>query len=152
MGKIIISDTSCLIALGNIGTLNLLKDLFNEVIITREVKEEYGEILPGWFIVMKVNDHHKLAEIAARLDLGEASSIALALELDNAMLIIDEIKGRNIAKSLNIEIIGTIGILLLAYDKGLINDFLGTIQKLVISGFRVSEVLIEKLTEKYGKK
>ncbi len=39
MGKIIISDTSCLIALSNIGLLNILKDLYGEVIITTEVKK-----------------------------------------------------------------------------------------------------------------
>jgi predicted nucleic acid-binding protein len=151
MDKTIISDTSCLIALENIGLLYLLKDLFQEVLITREVKEEFGNSLPDWIIVSKVNNKKKIAEIALRLDIGEASSIVLALELDNVLLIIDEVKGRNVAKSLNIEIIGTIGILLIAYDKGLINDFLATIRKLMTNGFRVSDVLVEKLTEKYGK-
>lgn len=150
MDKIIISDTSCLIALGNIGLLHILRDLYKEVIITQEVKQEYGEKLPDWFIVLKVQNRNKLTEIATRLDIGEASSIALAIELGNALLIIDEIKGRNIAKSLHIEIVGTIGILLLAYNKGLIADFLETIQKLIKNGFRVSDVLIEKLIEKLG--
>lgn len=78
--------------------------------------------------------------------------IALALELENTMLIIDEIKGRNVARSYNIEIIGTIGILLLAHDKGYIEDFLGTIQKLVDNGFRLSDSLFEKLRNKHGRK
>jgi predicted nucleic acid-binding protein len=51
------------------------------------------------------------------MDKGEASSIALAIELQNSTLIIDEIKGRRIAKSYNIDIIGTIGILLIADKK-----------------------------------
>ena len=152
MDKIIISDTSCLIALGNIGLLHILRDIFHEVIITEEVKKEYGENLPKWFIVLKVKDPSKTIEIATRLDIGEASSIALALELENTMLIIDEIKGRNVARSYNLEIIGTIGILLLAHDKGYIDDFLGTIQKLVDNGFRLSDTLFEKLRNKHGRK
>jgi predicted nucleic acid-binding protein len=39
MHKIIISDTSCLIALSNINLLNILKDLYQEIIITKEVHE-----------------------------------------------------------------------------------------------------------------
>ena len=47
---------------------------------------------------MQVKDKSKQAEIENRLDKGEASSIALALEVPNTILIIDEVKGRNFAK------------------------------------------------------
>jgi len=40
--QIIISDTSSLIALTNIGELEILKNVFGEVIITPEIGEEYG--------------------------------------------------------------------------------------------------------------
>jgi predicted nucleic acid-binding protein len=151
MDKIIISDTSCLIALSNIGMLHIIKDLYEEIIITSEVKAEFGEILPDWIIVMQVRDKLKQADIEKRLDKGEASSIALALEIPNTILIIDEIKGRNIAKSVNIEIIGTIGILLLASNKGLINDVISVILKLTNNGFRLSDKLLDKIIEKYGR-
>ncbi len=151
MDKIIISDTSCLIALSNIGLLNILKDLYQEIIITQEVKHEFGENLPEWIIVLKVNDTGRQTEIAMKLDMGEASSIALALETENSILIIDEIKGRTVAKTYQIEIIGTIGVLLLANKKGLIKDVMSTILKLVNNGFRLSDKVIEKLIENYGK-
>lgn len=48
MSKIIISDTSCLIALSNIKELRILKDLFREIIITPEVSSEFGEGLSAW--------------------------------------------------------------------------------------------------------
>jgi len=91
-------------------------------------------------------------EIERNLDKGEASSIALALELMDSILIVDEIKGRRVAKSLNIKIIGTIGVLLLADNKGLIKDVISIILKLVNKGFRLSDVLLDKLIDKYGKK
>jgi len=112
MDKIIISDTSCLIALSNIGLLYILNDLYSEVFITTEVKEEFGGELPNYIIVLQVKDKQKQIEIERSLDKGEASSKTLALEIPNSILIIDEVKGRNIAKSLNIEIIGTIGVLI----------------------------------------
>ena len=152
MVKIIISDTSCLIALSNIGLLHIIKDLYGEIIITSEVKAEFNDVLPDWIIVTQVKDKVKQANIENRLDKGEASSIVLALEIPNSILIIDELKGRTIAKSFNIEIIGTIGILLLAGNKGLINDVLSVILKLVNSGFRLSDKLLDKIIEKYEKK
>lgn len=152
MDKIIISDTSCLIALSNIELLDILKDLYKEIIITREVQEEFGKKLPEWIIVLDTKDKQKQSEIEKKLDKGEASSIALAIELQNSTLIIDEIKGRRIAKSYNINIIGTIGILLLADKKGLIKDVLSVILKLVNRGFRLSDALLSKLIDKYGKK
>ena len=152
MDRIIISDTSCLIALQNIGLLNLLQDLYQEILITQEVKNEFGLDLPDWIIVLEVKNKEKKAEIEEKLDKGEASSIALALEIKDSILIIDEIKGRKIAQSLNIEIIGTIGILLIADKRGLIKDVLSIILRLVNKGFRLSDKLIDKLIERYSKK
>ena len=151
MNKIIISDTSCLIALAKIEQLGLLKDLYQEIIITRDVYEEFGGLLPDWIQITDVTDNKKMGELEIRLDKGEASSIALALEVKNALLIIDEIKGRKIAQSFNIEIIGTIGILLLAYKKGLVSDLIGTILRLVNNGFRLSDKILDFLIEKYSK-
>ena len=42
--QIIISDTSCLIALTNIGLLDVLRRLYETVLITPEVAGEYGEL------------------------------------------------------------------------------------------------------------
>ena len=59
MHKIIISDTSCLIALENIGLLSILKELYGEVLITTEVKNEFGQKLPDWIITIQVQDKTK---------------------------------------------------------------------------------------------
>jgi predicted nucleic acid-binding protein len=152
MDKIIISDTSCLIALTKIDKLDLLKNLFQEIIITQDVNVEFGGLLPEWILISEVKNTKIQLELENRLDRGEASSIALALEIKNSILIIDEIKGRKIAQSLNIDIIGTIGIILLAEKKGLIKDVTGIILRLVNKGFRLSDNLIDRIIEKYSKK
>lgn len=152
MDKVIISDASCLIALSKVEELDLLKALFEEVIITREVSEEFGEALPDWIVTREVKNQKKIQELEKILDRGEASSIALALETERSMLIIDEIKGRKIAQSLDVEIIGTIGVILLAGQKGLTRDVEGTILRLVNQGFRLSEKMITFIIEKYRNK
>lgn len=151
MSSIVISDASCLIALNSIDLLGVLKDLFNEVFITNEVKNEFGESLPNWIKVVKVKNLQKKKELEEVLDRGEASSIALSLEIEDAILIIDERKGRKIANSLNIKIIGTIGVLILAYKKGLIKDLISVIHKLVNSGFRLSDDILNRIIEQFGK-
>ncbi|MCX6160927.1 MAG: hypothetical protein NTV87_06270 [Ignavibacteriae bacterium] len=46
MKKVVISDTSCLILLSKLNLLTILKSLFNEVWITEEIKNEFGEDIP----------------------------------------------------------------------------------------------------------
>jgi predicted nucleic acid-binding protein len=138
MDKLIISDTSCLIALTKIDKLELLKNLYQEIIITQDVYVEFGGSLPEWILISEVKNKQRQQELENRLDKGEASSIALALEIENSTLIIDEIKGRKIAQSLNIDIIGTIGVILLAEKRGLIKDGLGIILRLVNKGFSLT--------------
>lgn len=78
MGKAIISDTSCLIALSKIDRLSLLKDLFQEIIITEEENQEFGSNLPEWILIRKAKNSRKQNELQSILDKGEASSITLA--------------------------------------------------------------------------
>jgi predicted nucleic acid-binding protein len=46
MHKTIISDTSCLIILTNIGELDLLKRVYGQIITTSDIEKEFGEKLP----------------------------------------------------------------------------------------------------------
>lgn len=52
MQATIVSDTSCLILLDEIGELHLLRKLFDQVVITQIVAAEYGNELPDWIIGM----------------------------------------------------------------------------------------------------
>jgi len=149
MDRAVISDTSCLIALAKIDKLYLLRELYQEILITKEVNLEFGGLLPEWILIKEAANKQKQSELEEQLDRGEASSIALALELENATLIIDETKGRKIAQSYSIDIIGTIGIILLAEKKGLIPDVIAVLLRLVNKGFRLSDKLIDRIIEQY---
>ena len=106
MHRTIISDTSCLILLEKIGELSILNKLFGNITTTSEVAEEFGQQLPPWFEIKDPKDKNYQAIIEASVDKGEASAIALAIELDDCLLIIDDLKGRKFAHQLGLTIIG----------------------------------------------
>jgi len=133
----IISNTSCLIALSNIGRLDLLRVVCGPVIITPEVAAEFGEALPGWIRVIPVNDSQKTRLIEKTLDLGEASTIALALERDGALLILDDGKARRFAKSMDMQLTGTLGIVVKAYRSGFIDNLGEIIEDFRQCGFYI---------------
>lgn len=151
MTKVIISDTSCLISLSNIGRLNILHDVFGDVFITEVVVQEFGYPLPTWFKIMYINNLDRMRGLEKQLDKGEASVIALALEYPDCLLIIDELKGRKIAKSNNLEIIGTIGVLILAEKKGIIDNPVEIAGELIKNGFRLSSKIFNKQKQFYSK-
>ena len=152
MPKSIISDTSVLIVLERIGELNLLREVFGKVYITDEIKSEYRQAVPEWIIIVSVKNKSKIAELNNLMDLGEASAIALALELDDSYLIVDDIQARIIVKKLGITFIGTAGVLLSAKKKGLIKIVKPYLQKLRSVGFRLSDTVIEDILEQSGER
>jgi predicted nucleic acid-binding protein len=120
--KIVISDTSCLIAFTNINRLNLLQSLCSVIITTPEVAAEYKSPLPRWVRISVVKDEAKIRSINTLLGLGESSAIALALETENALIILDDKRDRSYAKNVGLNYTGIVGLLRLGYKKGLIPD------------------------------
>ena len=139
MHKAIISDTSCLILLEKIGELNLLQKLFGLIITTPEVVEEYGLPLPSWIEIKTPLDKKYQSIIEASVDKGEASAIALAVEFDNCLLIIDDLKGRRFANQLGLTFTGTLGVIVDAKLAGIIPSVKPLIEKIKQTNFRVSE-------------
>jgi predicted nucleic acid-binding protein len=150
MQKAVISDTSCLILLDKIGEIELLKRLFGEVITTSEVASEFGQPLPEWIIIQAPKDKNYQIIIEASVDKGEASAIALAVELENCLLIIDDLKGRNFAQYLGITITGTFGVILDAKLSGYISSVKPILQKIRSTNFRISESLEKQILQKSG--
>lgn len=150
MPSVIIADTSCLILLDKIGELHLLNSLYGSIIITNAVASEFGSVLPDWFNIIEPTDKNYQSIIEASLDKGEASAIALALELKDALLIIDELKGRKFALQLGINITGTIGIILEAKSAGIIKTVRPLLSKIKKTNFRISEELEKQIINKAG--
>ena len=118
---IVIADTSCLISLSRINFFSLLRDLYKEVFITQEIANEFGEVLPEWIKIKNpVNQNYKQL-LSSTLDAGEASAIALAFEIKNVLLILDDLKGRQEAEKYGFKITGTLGVLYRAASHRLTN-------------------------------
>ncbi|MDR1584632.1 MAG: DUF3368 domain-containing protein [Prevotellaceae bacterium] len=141
MSKIIISDTSCLIVLSKTGQLDLLHQLFGSVVTVPEVAEEFGENLPDWIEIVAVKDTYKHQILETQVDKGEAGAMALAMETENSLLIIDDYKARKLAHTLNISYTGTIGIIILAKQKGIIDSVKPILAKIKETNFRISAEL-----------
>jgi predicted nucleic acid-binding protein len=141
MRKTIISDTSCLILLDNINELEILNKLFGVVTTTSEVADEFGKMLPAWIEMLQPRDQNYQATIEEEVDKGEASAIALAVELQNCLLIIDDLRGRKLAHELGLNIIGTLGVIVDAKLKGIIPSIKPILSKVKKTNFRISEEL-----------
>jgi predicted nucleic acid-binding protein len=137
LNKLIISDTSCLIAFANIGHFDILLGVCRSIIITPEVAAEYKDPLPDWIQIVNVKDASKTQSIHAFLGLGESSAIALALETEHALVILDDKKARRYAHNIGLDIIGIVGLLTQAYKMGLIEDVDAILAKLQAVDFRL---------------
>ncbi len=145
MPEIVISDTSCIIILDKIRALHFLQLLYQRIITTPEVAKEFGKHLPPW-IELKVpsnQNYQKLLE--THLDNGEASAIALALENDNALLLLDDLKARKVAKQLGLRFTGTLGVITKAKQEGHIDRMKPYLLLLKETNFRIADHIIEEL-------
>lgn len=138
MPKTIISDTSCLIILTNIGELDLLHKVYGSIVTTIDIATEYGEILPDWVIIEKVEDKLRQQLLEMQIDRGESSAIALALETPGCTVILDDYKARKIAKQLGVNYTGTIGVIIKAKLSGVIPSIKPILEKIKQTDFRLS--------------
>lgn len=149
MYNLVIADTSCLIVLKKIKRLDLLKAIFTKVIITPEIKDEFTEPLPNWIEVFEVSESSHKRFLQLELGKGEASAIALGLMNKKSLLLLDDRKARIIAKKLNLQVLGTLGVLIKAKENKLILSLKEEIYKLKEVDFRMSEDLIQKILSNY---
>ncbi len=162
MSKIIIADSSPLIAFGSIDQLSVLFQVFGNVIIPNVVAEEclVDITRPGAAAISQAIDHaliqisnpaieaenNGLLEI---LDQGEVAAISLASSL-HAPLLIDEKLGRQVVTQLGLKIIGTIGTLLLAKQKNIISEVKPILTSLRSGHYFLSDQLVEETLIRAG--
>jgi predicted nucleic acid-binding protein len=148
MPKTIISDTSCFIILTNIGELELLHQVYGQIITTPDIVKEYGDALPEWVEIVAVTDKYKQQLLELQIDKGESSAIALALEMPNSTIILDDYKARKIADQLGLTYTGTIGVIIKAKLNGIIPTIRPLLDKIKQTNFRISlDVEIQALKE-----
>jgi predicted nucleic acid-binding protein len=145
----IITDASCFILFDKLACLQLLEELYGRVYTTPEIAKEYGKILPQFVIVQAVKNTSLLHTYAEIVDIGEASALALAGEVEAPSLISDDLKGRNLASKLKFEFTGSAGVLVLAKQRGIIPSLIPYFDKIKESNFRITERFLQILINKY---
>ena len=155
----VISDTSAITNLAAIHNLQLLLQLYSQVMIPEAVYRELADIdppVPGtlevqrasWLEVREIVNREVVERLQdeVRLDSGESEAIAVALELNADMLLIDERRGRAKADRLGVRITVLLGILVEAKQKNLIVAVKPLIDELIAkSEFRVSSALYSQI-------
>ena len=126
-------DTSPLIHLNEVGLLRVLK-LFKVIFIAGEVVEELSKNRALHAEVKQVmnikplqlkstyKDMSKLMIEKYGIDFAESSSIALSIQEKTGLFITDDLDARTVAKSLNIEVHGTLGLIARAYREKIISE------------------------------
>ena len=157
---IVICDTSPILYLLLINHLDILPQLYGQVLIPEIVRDElldpgapvelqqWMTNPPEWLRVQPVTRTPDAS--LSKLNSGERAAIALAQECLADLLIIDERAGRRAATNLGIPIIGTLGILDEAASLRLLNFPEAIAQLMATTNFRVSPSLIQTLLDRYS--
>ena len=148
--NIVIADTSCFILLHKIDELQILKAVFKNIYTTSIIKKELGKPLPAWIKITDPKDQHYQNILELDIDKGEASAIALSLEMKNSLLILDDLKARKLAEKLHLDYTGTLGVIIKAKKSGLIKSVVPIITKIRKTNFRFSELVIRELLNAVG--
>lgn len=152
----VVSDTSPLILFAQIERLELLRDLFAEITVPPAVWTEVGAHSDApdahaiqateWIRVVSVS---KLAPPVG-LGRGEAEAIALAGELAAERVLIDDRAGRRAARAAGLRVMGSLGILALGHQKGILAQPRAALQALINAGLWVSPKLAEDFEREIG--
>ena len=158
----VVSNASPLINLARIGQLELLRELYGILVIPEAVWLEVvveGTGQPGWdevkaatWITTQAVVNKRLVQALQQdLDAGEAEAIALAVETEAELLLMDERLGRESARHFGLRYVGLIGVLVEAKRKGLVRAVRPYLNELRdIAGFRIRDTLYIRVLQDEG--
>lgn len=148
----VIADTSPLLYLHQVGCLNLLHQLYTEIVVPTAVAQELaightqGVDVPNvsglpWIDIPSATPSLSLP---SQIDLGqgEAAVILLGLSTANSLLILDDQLGRSIANLYRLKCTGTLGVLIKAKQSGYLSAIAPVIAGLKNQGMWLSDTII----------
>jgi predicted nucleic acid-binding protein len=145
-----VSNSSPLIALAAIGQFHLLPALYDVVLIPAAVSAEIQPSIPkrpDW-LQLKPLANAVPAVVGRRgLGAGEREAISLSLELSAKRVILDDRPARRLAQALGLKVVGTLGILLVAKRRGLIERVRPLLDALAAQSFFMSAQLYRELLD-----
>lgn len=155
---ILVADASALIALANCDSLVLLEAIYGNVIVPEAVfleviaDDKPQSIRLQTYLQGKVRkvDMQRFIYLDAFADAGETQAMLLYKEIDADYLLIDDKRGRKVAKINQIRTVGSLGVLLQAKHAGLIPCIKPLLDQISSSPIYMSEALIQIVLELAG--
>lgn len=156
---IVVSDTSVISNLAQIDHLDLLYDLYGQIIVPNKVLSELEAHRltmtklksKNWLASQEITDSALYKKLEESIDPGEAEAIVLAKELDAELLLIDERKGRQIAQERGLQIVGLLGVLIDAKRMGRVISLKPLMDRLIHeASFWISPKLYQSVLAKVG--
>jgi predicted nucleic acid-binding protein len=157
---IIVADAGPLIGLARIDRLSLLKSLYGTIVVSEPVLSELcatsdrpgsgalsASLAEGVIQARALAQGREmeLVRLCLLLDAGEASAILLAEQIQCRFLMIDERRGREIARRRGIPVVGLAGVLLAAKGSGLLKSVAPVLADLARQGYRLSDALVTEV-------
>lgn len=163
MSRVVVADAGPLIALARVGHLDLLRELYDAVCIPPMVHAELAidtgkpgaKVLAdafdaGWITVKPIVDADAVSSLSRLLDPGESEAIVLAEQESARFLLIDDARGRRIARERGIPVVGVAGVLLSAKLRGALAEVCPVLEALSQVGYRLSPRLVAAVLERAG--
>lgn len=146
MSKVCVVDSSCLIGLWKIEHIDLLRQMFVQVIVPASVQRE-SDIFCEWFEIRSPQNTPLVRSLCTYLGKGEAEAIALGVEIGDCEVLLDDKKARKTAKFLGLKVVGTVGLLLRAKRHAYLTQVKPLLDQLVSEGFYLSQEIYVKALE-----
>jgi len=158
---IVVSNSTVIIGLSKIRKLDLLQKIFSRIYVPDEVCGEIverGKHKAGskeirqaeWIERRSVKDRTEVNLLLGSLERGEAEVLVLAKELKADLVLLDEEKARKSAIIAGFEVMGIVGLLIVANNLGLIGEIRSYIEELRKKKFRIGEKIILDALRKVG--
>lgn len=164
MSTTAVSNTSPLVAFSAIGRLDLLRNVFEPLLIPAGVRDELfpsgtiwteaeavqrGISQASWLQVVVASQGPSCPALSQRLGAGEAEAIALAIQR-NLPLVIDDLEARETARTFGLEIIGSLGVVARNKRMRAIKEAKPIVQAMKQAGIFYSGALIHQFLRELG--
>lgn len=157
MAGLVIVDAGPLIAFSSVGKLELLQNLFGQIMVPEAVVNEtqyqnrsgasliQSALDSGWLRSVPPSVPQPAWKEPRSLGKGEAAAIQLALQNPGALLILDDRLARREVLHFGLQIVGSVRLLVVAQERGVIEQAEEIVEQMAENGYRISPQLLEKV-------
>ncbi len=160
MRKVVVNTTP-LIALSHVGKLDLLKQLYGEIMIPEAVYKELSvkedsickktvDRSLAWIKVCSISNQMAKAMYKTQLHDGEVEVMILSKEIAADVVIIDDATAKKHARYLNLPVTGTLGVLIKSKQAGYIDEVKPLLHLMIEKGIYISQSVMEMCLKQVG--